>query len=964
MNKLIPLFPLLLLGATQLPIAAQFLDADKEIALRLQTLATGEKILSWTGQENNTFFIQAAHDLNEWTWAPNIETGIAGPMSYEVDGPTDKGFFRLVRTNQTAADPDTADFDGDQLTNLEEITPRPRPGGVNGYALLNPDIQTNPLDSDTDHDGLNDKWEEDHGLDPTDDGSRNGSNGTDGDSDYDGLTNEAELRLGTNPLLADTDGDGLPDEWEIRYGLNPASPSEAAGLADRHGHLDEDAAHNLLEFLGGTNPKDPLEYPPTLSTLSRTSFQSFTVPADPQDDSWGSVSAGPYSEWNNAPAGFYEEITAPIPSASIGPFLASKITFPTEIPYYSFDFLVEPMKLEPPSRFNFYGKNPTEEGGTQLFTELHQSRCWLEISPKQISATAQKISVLHISSYWSTNSSFVPPAVFPPDTSNPPWIPFAAKVIQFEFPPGQSFSSPLDMDQQLIGGGENISVTSSSYLENVTVKWRAIEGSANVSDHLDPWSQQVNGMRIFPCHKNPADTEMRNKLEVIVKAPVSLKGQPVFVKAYDVDDTTSEEFDRAGDGTTNPIIDIHGKAGNDNFPDYLETSQAGMFWTGSAWGGSTAQGVVDENGEAKFIFRVGMQPGNNYRVVASVIDQKMFEGVQVTDPSASGFLGTDFLQSGGAPATPLLTVWRRLWVENDSMEAIPVDSFGYKRNDLSWHLSPPLIRHVSFQPAAGTTSFGIHAVIDQSSFLTLQNGRMIVQSVNHSVIGTVAGSVTVAGDHSTVPLGSGFRLYDDDDAGLAVEPLPRTDLVNQQMQNYFKTAFLEVKDFGDYNIQKYVSFLPNEDVFSIFTTLNDKKEQNISDKNSLWVCHLIAAYQGPMDSDIDPSGSNESIRLGETADHGGISHSAVYVENCRETYHGVITGTTGDQARIRLNKWIVATASHEMGHQPGTQSEEEDHEEGKLMSASTDDVSTVFPEKAVFSPQTILRFRKSNRWSE
>ncbi|NQX02697.1 hypothetical protein HQ447_18715 [bacterium] len=187
-----------ILGSGLSALEAQSLDTDQEIALRLQTLSSGEKILSWTGQENHTFFIQATHDLSDWTWAPNIEPGIAGPMSYEVDGPTDKGFFRLVRTDQTAADPDLADFDGDQLTNLQEIIPRPRPGGTGGSSTLNPDIQTNPLDSDTDHDGLTDKWEQDNGLDPTDDGSRNIDNGPNGDPDQDGLTNAEEFAGASN----------------------------------------------------------------------------------------------------------------------------------------------------------------------------------------------------------------------------------------------------------------------------------------------------------------------------------------------------------------------------------------------------------------------------------------------------------------------------------------------------------------------------------------------------------------------------------------------------------------------------------------------------------------------------------------------------------------------------------------------------------------------------------------------
>jgi hypothetical protein len=698
------------------------------------------------------------------------------------------------------------------------------------------------------------------------------------------------------------------------------------------------------------------------------------VPADPQDDSWGSVSAGPYSGWNNAPAGISEEITAPISSASIGPFLASKITFPTEIPYYSFDFLVEPMKLEPPSRFNFYGKNPTEEGGTQLSTELHQSRCWLEISPKQISATAQKISVLHISTYWSTNSSFVPPAVFPPDTSNPPWIPFAAKVVQFEFPPGQSFSSPLDMDQQLIGDGENISVTSSSYLENVTVKWRAVEGSANVSDHMDPWSEQVNGTRIFPEFKNPADTELRHKIEVIVKVPVSLKGQPVFVKAFDVDDTTLESFDRAGDGTTNPIIDIHGKAGGDNLPDYLGTPQAGQFWTGSTWGGATAQGIVDENGEAKFIFRVGMQPGNNYRVVASVIDQKMFEGVQVTDSSAAGFLGTDFLQSGGAPATPLLTVWRRLWVENDSMEKIPTHTFGYKKNDLSADIPNPIIDAVSLNAAGTDTIFTISPISDPTSFLNLENGHIFVRSVGHPVTGAgiLNGDhvVSVAGNYTSVLPGSAFRLYDDDDFGLNRDSLPRTDLVDEVVQKVYRKAFIEVVDAEryspkiDYNPDKHVSFHKNHPAVVPYLSplhLVWEDSKNCHDRQECWVGNLVAGYQNSHEDDADP-------RLEEGSDgltpESSRRFSIVYVETVRDT--AADSGFRDSPNRNKeINERLVIdlklTVAHELGHMPGGQSGVRHHNELQLMGEG----GASFNENGeTFSAKTVSRFRRTRTWQQ
>ncbi len=102
---------------------------------------------------------------------------------------------------------------------------------------------TDPHLEDTDGDGLTDGWEIMNGLDPLDDGdadfgeiinSQNPNqddvnpgeqnetfpdpdNGPLGDPDRDGLVNEAEAALGTNPNLADSDGDGLNDRWEAEH---------------------------------------------------------------------------------------------------------------------------------------------------------------------------------------------------------------------------------------------------------------------------------------------------------------------------------------------------------------------------------------------------------------------------------------------------------------------------------------------------------------------------------------------------------------------------------------------------------------------------------------------------------------------------------------------------------------------------------------------------------------------------
>ncbi|MCA3011698.1 MAG: calcium-binding protein [Myxococcaceae bacterium] len=100
------------------------------------------------------------------------------------------------------------------------------------------------------------------------------------DSDGDGLPDEEEATFGTDPTLVDSDADGLGDGVEVRMGLKP-QPGNVDVIRGCNATLDEDgdrlndceervlgtdacitdsdgdAAPDLVEFLGGTNPLIP-----------------------------------------------------------------------------------------------------------------------------------------------------------------------------------------------------------------------------------------------------------------------------------------------------------------------------------------------------------------------------------------------------------------------------------------------------------------------------------------------------------------------------------------------------------------------------------------------------------------------------------------------------------------------------------------------------------------------------------
>ncbi|MHA1347578.1 MAG: hypothetical protein ACTSO3_14350 [Candidatus Heimdallarchaeaceae archaeon] len=205
-----------------------------------------------------------------------------------------------------------------------------------------PDKKLDPLDPDTDNDGLTDGWEiyanvigwngetvDYNYVDPLNN-PRDPSTGEDidwasEDSDNDGLTNAEESWIFTNPNSCDTDGDGLydlneienyntdptnidsdydglndyeeiyiyytepqktdtdddqmPDGWEIAYGFNPLT-------CDGGGDLDNDGLINRDEYRYQTNPLDTDTDNDGLNDYEEVVMHS-TNPNDPDSDDDG-----------------------------------------------------------------------------------------------------------------------------------------------------------------------------------------------------------------------------------------------------------------------------------------------------------------------------------------------------------------------------------------------------------------------------------------------------------------------------------------------------------------------------------------------------------------------------------------------------------------------------------------------------------------------------------------------------
>ena len=174
----------------------------------------------------------------------------------KADNTDEKDFCKLVIANQTEPiSPawNAADCDNDGVTNEQEL--------LDG---------TNPLNPDSDGDGVKDGTEKTDGTDGTDGCDFVLANQTvttstawnAGDCDGDGVTNRQEILNNTDPLLGDSDGDGVLDNQEIIDGTNKnnscsfvlASQTVTPNAAWNNADCDGDGVSNAQEKLDGTNP--------------------------------------------------------------------------------------------------------------------------------------------------------------------------------------------------------------------------------------------------------------------------------------------------------------------------------------------------------------------------------------------------------------------------------------------------------------------------------------------------------------------------------------------------------------------------------------------------------------------------------------------------------------------------------------------------------------------------------------
>ena len=166
-------------------------------------------------------------------FAGNGQTGFCYP-----GGDPDNDGLTNLREFLYATDPNDDDSDNDNLKDGPEVFSGTYPheqdsdgdGLTDGEEVLL--YHTNPLATDTEHDGLTD-FQETAGITSLDSLHIYLTNPFKNDSDDDGLTDYEEIYIyGTDPTNADTDGDGHGDGYEVNNLHNPNDPDDHPSVPD------------------------------------------------------------------------------------------------------------------------------------------------------------------------------------------------------------------------------------------------------------------------------------------------------------------------------------------------------------------------------------------------------------------------------------------------------------------------------------------------------------------------------------------------------------------------------------------------------------------------------------------------------------------------------------------------------------------------------------------------------------
>ena len=240
-------------------------------------------------------------------------------------------------------------------------------------------------------------------------------------------------------------------------------------------------------------------------------------------------------------------------------------------------------------------------------------------------------------------------------------------------------------------------------------------------------------------------------------------------------------------------------------------------------------------------FTVTMQPGDNFKIAVAACEDHITE-VDQTDVDGGTLPGCVVL-------SPMLTVWRHLWIERDCMN--PVATTGDEKN------------HV-----AGTAdSYTYNAVTNRTEIDLGQNmpdhfddedqfeGGVYKAGGNSYTVLSYTDSIgddeiVVQGDPGGDGVGMSYLLYDDDDQDL-LDSVYYCSL--GALESAFRDAYIEPEYLSGYSDR--VPFNLNLTDTELSIGVDYDNEQDIWSSWNFWACLVVTTYQPTYSQDMDPDGS-------------------------------------------------------------------------------------------------------------
>jgi hypothetical protein len=462
------------------------------------------------------------------------------------------------------------------------------------------------------------------------------------------------------------------------------------------------------------------------------------------------------------------------------------------------------------------------------------------------------------------------------------------------------------------------------------------------------------GRRIFPDKKDVADAGGSvDRSLVRVKATVSpsLPNVQIYFGSYDLDDPSA----------VGPHIDPMFADGNDN-NGTVNTSTSGDFVipAGIICSDSNPPGHVpgrigcsiSSNGIAVGAFKTTMQPGDNFAIAAS-LNNSYRDGILVLTSDGSKLINSSAQEipvSGmGNPnnvagiRTEMLTVWRKLHIEVDSMGAAT-------GNKVEGTMAQ------SLKVGTGIRTLMVTAPSPGLEVDRFENGRMVINGNSYRIIDAVPATPTAPAIHSntvdsvtifnnTVPFNinttSTFTLYDDDDmddddggylslngdAGDDV-PEPDTSLLtggsDSPINNYMAPAYIQ--PVYDLTVShENVAYVANLDGSNLRSVIDANFDNRLLEASvDFWTIYLLGAYQfeaggspNTVNYDADPY---EEVGAIVTAAYGVSDVPLSSIHTTNPSGHGSVIFMEMSRANEYPMNYIgrpvsrAFTTAHEVGH--------------------------------------------------